>query len=89
MVYLGVMCYIGRQQFYDGHYLFYFGIIAATLLVIFCCASHSLNGKETAIKTGNLCRLSYSRIGNPGFPAGPSHNKSHHRTQYIEKQKGK
>lgn len=35
LVYLGVMCYIGRQQFYDGHYLFYFGIIAATLLVIF------------------------------------------------------
>jgi len=35
LVYLGVMCYIGRQQFYDGHYLFYFEIIAATLLVIF------------------------------------------------------
>ena len=35
LIYLAVMCYIGRDQLYAGNYLFYFGIIAATLLCIF------------------------------------------------------
>lgn len=34
LVYLAVMSYIGRGEFYAGHYLYYFGIIGATLVVI-------------------------------------------------------
>lgn len=34
LVYLGVMSYIGRREFFDGHYLYYFGIIGTTLLCI-------------------------------------------------------
>ncbi len=34
LVYLGVMSYIGRKEFFDGHYLYYFGIIGTTLLCI-------------------------------------------------------
>ena len=34
LVYLGVMSYIGRQEFFDGRYLYYFGIIGTTLLCI-------------------------------------------------------
>ena len=34
LVYLGVMSYIGRGEFFAGHYLYYFGIIGATLLCI-------------------------------------------------------
>ncbi|WP_295732381.1 hypothetical protein [uncultured Muribaculum sp.] len=34
LIYLAVMCYIGRAEFYAGNYLFYFGIIAATLICI-------------------------------------------------------
>ncbi len=34
MVYLAVMAYIGRSELYDGHYLYYFGIIGITLIVI-------------------------------------------------------
>lgn len=34
LVYLGVMSYLGRQEFFDGHYLYYFGIIGTTLLCI-------------------------------------------------------
>lgn len=34
LAYLGVMSYIGRQEFFDGHYLYYFGIIGTTLLCI-------------------------------------------------------
>lgn len=34
LVYLAVMSYIGRGELYAGHYLYYFGIIGATLVVI-------------------------------------------------------
>lgn len=34
LVYLAVMAWIGRGEFLAGHYLYYFGIIAATLVVI-------------------------------------------------------
>ncbi len=34
LVYLAVMSYIGRGEFQQGHYLYYFGIIGATLVVI-------------------------------------------------------
>jgi len=34
LVYLGVMSYIGRGEFFAGHYLYYFGIIGGTLLCI-------------------------------------------------------
>ncbi len=34
LIYLAVMAYIGRGEYYAGHYLYYFGIIAATLLCI-------------------------------------------------------
>lgn len=34
LVYLGVMSYIGRAEFYAGHYFYYFGIIGATMLCI-------------------------------------------------------
>lgn len=34
MIYLAVMAYIGRSELYAGHYLYYFGIIGATLIVI-------------------------------------------------------
>lgn len=32
--YLLVMCYIGRAEFFAGNYLYYFGIIGATLVCI-------------------------------------------------------
>ncbi|MDE6048252.1 MAG: hypothetical protein K2G09_00975 [Paramuribaculum sp.] len=32
--YLGVMSYLGRGEFFAGNYLFYFGIIGATLVII-------------------------------------------------------
>ena len=35
LVYLGVMSYIGRGVLAAGHDLYYFGIIAITLLAIF------------------------------------------------------
>lgn len=34
LVYLGVMSYIGYPEFQEGHYLYYFGVIGATLLII-------------------------------------------------------
>lgn len=34
LAYLAVMAYTGRGELYQGHYLFYFGIIGATLIVI-------------------------------------------------------
>ena len=34
LIYLGIMCYIGRGEFYAGNSLYYFGIIAATLFCI-------------------------------------------------------
>lgn len=34
LVYLAVMAYIGRGEFLAGNYLYYFGIIGATLLCI-------------------------------------------------------
>lgn len=35
VAYLCVMAYIGRKEFYDGNYLYYFGIIGITLVCIF------------------------------------------------------
>lgn len=35
LIYLAVMSYIGRGEFLSGHYLYYFGIICATLVCIF------------------------------------------------------
>ncbi|MDE5821657.1 MAG: hypothetical protein K2H63_04125 [Paramuribaculum sp.] len=34
LVYLAVMSYMGRGEFLAGNYRFYFGIIGATLLII-------------------------------------------------------
>lgn len=34
LIYLGVMAYIGRGELVAGHYLYYFGIIGASLLCI-------------------------------------------------------
>lgn len=34
LVYLGVMSYIGRGELLAGRYFYYFGIIGATLVVI-------------------------------------------------------
>ncbi len=34
LIYLAVMSYVGRHEFYSGNYLFYFGIIGITLIVI-------------------------------------------------------
>lgn len=34
LVYLAVMSYIGRGEFYAGHYTYYFGIIILTLIAI-------------------------------------------------------
>lgn len=34
LIYLGVMAYIGRGEFYAGNYLYYFGIIGLTLFTI-------------------------------------------------------
>lgn len=34
LIYLAVMAYIGRGELYAGHYVYYFGIIAATLACI-------------------------------------------------------
>lgn len=34
LVYLAVMAYIGRGEFQRGNYLYYFGIIGATLVCI-------------------------------------------------------
>lgn len=35
LIYLAVMSYIGLDEFRNGHYLYYFGIIGVTLVVIF------------------------------------------------------
>lgn len=35
LIYLGVMSYIGRGELFAGHYLFYFGVIGLTLVVIY------------------------------------------------------
>ena len=34
LVYLGVMSYIGYPEFTAGHYLYYFGVIGITLVII-------------------------------------------------------
>lgn len=34
LVYLAVMSYIGRGEFFAGHYLYYFGIIGISLVII-------------------------------------------------------
>lgn len=34
MVYLAVMSYIGRNEFFAGNYAYYFGIIGGTLVCI-------------------------------------------------------
>lgn len=34
LIYLVVMSYIGRGEFFAGHYLYYFGIIGITLVAI-------------------------------------------------------
>lgn len=34
LIYLGVMSYIGLPELREGHYLYYFGIIGITLVVI-------------------------------------------------------
>ncbi len=34
LIYLGVMSYIGRGEFFAGNYLYYFGIIGLTLAAI-------------------------------------------------------
>lgn len=34
LAYLGLMSYIGRGYFFAGDYLYYFGIIGSTLVVI-------------------------------------------------------
>lgn len=34
LIYLAVMSYIGRGEFFAGHYVYYFGIIAITLAAI-------------------------------------------------------
>lgn len=34
LVYLAVMSYIGRGEFFAGNYLYYFGIIGITLVAI-------------------------------------------------------
>lgn len=35
LAYLAVMAYIGRGELQKGHYLYYFGLIALTLAIIF------------------------------------------------------
>ncbi len=34
LVYLAIMSYIGRGELAQGHYLYYFGIIGITLVII-------------------------------------------------------
>lgn len=34
LAYLGAMCYVGREHLYSGNKIFYFCVIAVTLLVI-------------------------------------------------------
>lgn len=34
LVYLGIMSYIGYPEFQQGHYLYYFGVIGVTLILI-------------------------------------------------------
>ena len=41
LVYLGVMSYIGYPEFQQGHYLYYFGVIGVTLLIIGHADTHS------------------------------------------------
>lgn len=35
LAYLGVMAYIGRGELAQGNYLYYFGLIALTLILIY------------------------------------------------------
>lgn len=34
LVYLAIMSYIGYPEFQQGHYLYYFGVIGMTLIII-------------------------------------------------------
>lgn len=34
LIYLGIMSYIGYPEFQQGHYLYYFGVIGVTLVII-------------------------------------------------------
>lgn len=34
LVYLAIMSYIGYPEFQQGHYLYYFGVIGLTLIII-------------------------------------------------------
>ncbi|MCI8998123.1 MAG: hypothetical protein HFJ95_03905 [Muribaculaceae bacterium] len=34
LAYLGVMSYIGFPEYRQGHYLYYFGVIGVTLIII-------------------------------------------------------
>lgn len=34
LIYLGVMSYIGYSEFQQGNYLYYFGVIGVTLVII-------------------------------------------------------
>lgn len=49
LVYLGVMAYIGLPELYAGNYLYYFGIIAATLVCII--ALHRFNKRRDRLRS--------------------------------------
>lgn len=40
LIYLAVMSYIGRGELYAGNYLYYFGLIAITLVCIYLLHLH-------------------------------------------------
>ncbi len=46
LCYLGVMIYIGRGELAAGRYLYYFGIIATTLVAIWLLRRHLLRAER-------------------------------------------
>lgn len=48
LAYLGVMSYIGLPELRQGHYLYYFGVIGVTLILIY--ALHVFLKKQERIR---------------------------------------
>lgn len=48
LIYLGVMSYIGYPEFQQGNYLYYFGVIGVTLILI--CVLHLFLKKQERLR---------------------------------------
>lgn len=53
LIYLAVMSYIGRGELAMGHYAYYFGLIALTLLCILLLHRHLRRRENSRSDTGS------------------------------------